>query len=104
MAGRKHVLGNSGRSHRVRPAGVEGEMGDDLRYFAGLDTVVERKVEIIRHLDRLVAGDQGRERDDATVARREAGALPYVAKKPILGVGRQRRRDLAHILIGRHWR
>ena len=56
-------------------------MGDDLGDLARLDAVVEREVRWSRHLDRLVARDERRERDDAAVPRREARAFPDVAEQ-----------------------
>ena len=98
----KDILGDSDCRHRIGPAGVEGEVCNDLRNLARLDAVIERKIKMKRHLDRLIAGDQGRQRDDAAVARRKAGAFPYVAEETVLCVGLQRRSDLAHILIRWH--
>jgi hypothetical protein len=37
---------------------------------------------MIRHLDRLVTRDQGRERDDAAVARGEP--LPHITQQAVL--------------------
>jgi hypothetical protein len=51
-------------------------MRDDLRDLARLDAVIERQVEMVVQLDGLVARDQGGERDDAAVPRRETGAFP----------------------------
>lgn len=44
-------------------------MSDDLGDLGGLHAVVERKVDVVRHLDRLVARDQRGERDNAAVAQ-----------------------------------
>jgi hypothetical protein len=45
-----------------------------------LDAVVEREVEIIPHLDGLIARDQRRKRHDAAVPGREAWAFPDFAE------------------------
>ena len=55
----------------ARPAGVEREMRDYLRDLAGFDAVMERQVEMVGHLDRLVARDQGGKRNDAAVPWRD---------------------------------
>ena len=85
--------------HRITPAGVERQVRNDLRDLARLDTVVEREVEMIWHLDGLIARDKGSQGHNAAVARREAGALPYVAEETVLCIGLQRRGDLPNVLI-----
>jgi hypothetical protein len=54
----------------IRPARVESEMRDDLRKFAWLDTIIERRVEMVWHLDRLITCDQGCHGNDAAVSWR----------------------------------
>ena len=56
-------------------------MRDDLGDFAWLDTVIERQVQMRRHLDRLVARDQDGEGDDAPVAWGEARPFPHITEK-----------------------
>jgi hypothetical protein len=51
----------------IRPAGVEREMRNDLRKFAWLDAIIERQVEMVGHLDRLITRDQGCDGYDAAV-------------------------------------
>src|SRR2546430_4790605 len=79
--GADHTLQRAGASRalRGRVARVESEMRDDLRDLARLDTVVEREIHVVRHLGRLVARDEGRERHDAAVAWRKTGPPPYLA-------------------------
>src|SRR5262249_25066747 len=43
--------------------------------------VVERSIQLIWKFDRLIPCDDGRQRDDASVARREVRALPEVAEQ-----------------------
>ena len=81
LARGKDLVCDRDRRHGIRPARIEREMGDDLGDLARLDAVVEREVQMARHLDRLVAGDQRRERDDAAVPRREPRAFPEVAEQ-----------------------
>ncbi len=45
-------------------------MRDDLRKFAWPDTTIERQVEIVWHLDRLIPRDQGCDGYDAAVSWR----------------------------------
>src|SRR5439155_7914382 len=80
----KDILGDRDRCHRVRPARIEGKMRDDLGDFGGLDAVVERDVQVVSHLDRLVSCDQRSQRHDATVADTETGTLPYIAEQRAL--------------------
>jgi hypothetical protein len=87
------------RCHRISPAGVERQVRNDLRDLARLDTVVEREVEMIWHLDSLIARDQGSQGHNAAVVRPEAGALPYVAEEKVFCIGLQRRGDLPNVLI-----
>src|SRR5947209_382457 len=61
-------------------------MGDDLRNFRRLHAVVERKLQVIRQSNHLVARDQRGERDDAAVAGCEAGTFPHLSEKLILRV------------------
>jgi hypothetical protein len=53
----------------IRPAGVEREMRNDLRDLAWLDAIIERQVEMIWHLNRLITRDQGCDGYDAAVPR-----------------------------------
>jgi hypothetical protein len=85
----------SGRCrHGVRPARVEGKMGDDLRDLGRLDAIVERPLELVRQIGGLVASDHRRQGDDAAVAGAEPGAPPQIGKRP-LRIFFERRRGLA---------
>ena len=64
-----------------------------------LDAVVERTIELARHIDGLVARDQRRQGDDAAVARRQAGTSPQVGDRP-LRVFLEGRCDLADVIAG----
>ena len=55
------VLGDSHRGKSVSPAGIEGEMGDDLGNLGGLHAIVERQIHVESHFGRLVGRDQGGE-------------------------------------------
>src|SRR5207302_6966294 len=67
-------------------AGVEREMCDDPGNLRWLDAVFEREIEMVRHLNRLVARDQRGKRDDAAVVGVQARTLPHIAEQTILGV------------------
>jgi hypothetical protein len=72
-------------------------MRDDLGDLARLDAVVERQLQLLRHLDGLVARDQRRQSDDAAVAVGEPAAAPQLGERP-LGVFFEGRRDVADII------
>ena len=93
----EYILGDRDRRHGIAPARVERKMRDNLGDFGRLNAVIEREVEILRHLSGLIARDQRRERDDATIAKVEAGPLPQVAEQGILLVLFERGRDRAHV-------
>ena len=75
-------------------------MRDDLRNLRRLHAVVERKLQVIRQRDRLIAPDQRGERDDAAVARRKAGTLPHLAEQAILRIFVERGRNHLNVLAG----
>src|SRR5437899_3070806 len=95
----EHVLGDGHRRKDVGPADIEGEMSDDLRNLSRLHPVIERKIEMIWHLDGLIACDQRCQCDNAAVTRCEAGAFPHVAEETLLRVSLQRRGNLTNIPI-----
>ena len=98
LAGGEDILHNRDRRHGIPPAGVEREVRDHPGYLARLHAVIEREVEIVGHLDRLVAGDHCGERHDAAVAGAKIGPLPEVAEKTVLLVMLYRRGDRPHIV------
>lgn len=61
--------------NRARP-GFKGDL--NTAEERSVDAVVERKIEMIWHFDGLITRDQNRQSNYTTVARREAGTLPYV--------------------------
>lgn len=68
-------------------------MRDGFRDFGRPHAVVEREIEIERHLDRLVARNQRGDGDEATVAGTQAWALPHLAEQSVLRVVVERGRD-----------
>ena len=73
-------------------------MRDDLGNLAGLDAILERQIEMVRHLDRLISRDQRRQSHNAAIPRRQPGALPQVAEKRTLRVSRERGRNLPNVV------
>jgi hypothetical protein len=55
----ENILRDCDRGRGIPPAGIEGEVRDDLGNLAWLDAVIERQVEMVWHLDRLITRAQG---------------------------------------------
>ena len=75
-------------------------MGDDLRNLRRLDAVVERKLQVLRQRNRLIAPDQRRDRDHAAIAQGQAGALPHLSEQAILRIFVEGGRDHLNVLAG----
>src|SRR5882757_8891437 len=78
-------------------------MRDHLGDLAWLDTVIERRVQVIRHLDCLVSGDEYGQRDDAAVARRETRTFPYLSEKAVMCVPLEGWCDHSDVFGREHW-
>ena len=52
-----------------------------------LDAIIEREIEIVRHLNCLITRNQGSERDDTTVPGPKTRTFPHIAEEPRLRVG-----------------
>src|SRR5882762_3270766 len=78
-------------------------MRDDFGDLTRLDAAIERTRHVVRHVDRLIAGDEDRERNDAAIAWRKARSFPYVAEKTTLRVLLEGRRDHPDIVKRQHW-
>src|SRR6266566_1767887 len=78
-------------------------MCDHLGDLAWLDTVIERQIQVIRHLDRLVSGDEYGQRDDAAVARRETRTFPYLSEKTVMRIPLEGWRDHSDVFGREHW-
>jgi hypothetical protein len=59
---------------------AEKTFGRDL---AWLHPIVQREVQVERHLDRLLARDERSEGDDAAIARRKLRAFPDFAEQAV---------------------
>src|SRR5260370_7738125 len=111
LSRREDVFRGCRRSNGVGPSGIEGEMRDELGDLRGYHAARERESEVMRKLDRLIAGHQRGQGDDASIPGREARALPYVAKQALIRVfaecGGGLLHDVLHVLslgIERRWR
>src|SRR5438105_1854582 len=79
----EELFGDRQRRESIGPADIEGEMRDDLRNLARLDAVLERAIEIVGQGQGEIAGYESRDRDEASIARRQTRTFPYLAVKAI---------------------
>src|SRR3954470_5205815 len=93
VAALEDLLRSRDRINRVGPAGVEGQMRDDLRYFRRLHAILQRETQIVWQLHRLTTGDESCDGDDAAVPRRETRSLPQIAIDKFLRVAFEDWRD-----------
>src|SRR5262249_60784269 len=97
------AAGDRPGGHGGGPAGVEGEVGDDLADLLARDAVVQRAFEMPRQLVGAVHGDERRDGDEAPVALGESRPLPDVAEEHLLAEVDELRRDPAdHATGGRY--
>src|SRR6202030_1801959 len=92
---REHVLRDLRRGHRRRPAGIKGEVRDDLADFLLGDAVVEGTVEMAGQLPLAAERDQRRDDDQAAVALLQSRPLPDFAEQHLLAVIDQVGDDIA---------
>src|SRR5262245_40639852 len=92
---RENVLGDLRRGHRRGPAGIKGEMRDDLADLLLRDAVVERAVQMANQLPLAAERDQRRDDDEAAVALLQTRPLPHLAEQPLLAVIDQVGNDIA---------
>src|SRR3954470_16761391 len=91
----EHVLGDEGGGHRGRPAGIEGEMGDDLAQLGLRYPIIQRAFEVADELLLAAERDQRGDDNQAAVALRQARPLPDIAEQHRLGVVDQGRHDIS---------
>src|SRR5207244_3136973 len=77
------ILGDRKRREGVGPAGVEGEVRNDLRRLRPGQTVVHRSVQVVRNLGHLTRGDQGADGHEAPVSRRQSRTQPQLAEQDV---------------------
>src|SRR6516162_4967181 len=94
----EHVLGHLCGGHRRRPAGVKGEMGDDLAELFLAEAVVERPPEMTDELPFATERDQGGTGDQAAVALGETGTFPDLAEQNPFAEIDQAWNDVADLL------
>ena len=93
----EYVLCYGHGRHGIRRASIESEMRYDLGDLFGRDAAVERAVEIEAQPDRLSAGDEGRERYNAAIARGQIRPFPDVAMHSVSCIYFKSRRNLAQV-------
>src|SRR5215469_12953465 len=97
----EHLLGHLCPGHRRRPAGIEGEMGDDLAEFVLGQAVIERPVQMPNKLSFAAERDQGCAGDQAAVTLGKAGPLPDLAKEDPFTEVDQPGNDIADLITSR---
>jgi hypothetical protein len=75
-------------------------MRDRLGQLFARDAVLQRALDVKRHLVGAVERDKACDRDEAAVARRKLGAFPHVAEQHIIGVMRKGGRDICERIAG----
>src|SRR6516225_3871415 len=96
----EHVLGDESRGHRCRPAGIEGEMGDNFAELILAEPIVERPLQMANELFLAAERDQGRAGNQAAVALRKAWTLPDFAEQHPFAEVDQPGNDIANLLAG----
>src|SRR5439155_7981048 len=81
----EQLLHLRGSGHRVRPAGVEREVRDELDDLLLGHAVLDGAREMEAHLLGLAGGDERRAGDEAPVALRELRPLPDVSEQHLVG-------------------
>ena len=79
------LLGDLDRGHRLGPAGVERQVHDRLLQFGLGEAVLLGEAQMIPELLEAARGDQGRDRDEASVALGKFRPLPDVAEQDLVG-------------------
>src|SRR3954451_8494964 len=83
----------------VGPAGVEGDMSDDLSGLCVREAVIHGPVEMVRDLGDLARGNQRTDRDQAAISGRKARTKPEVTEEDIRRVLHEPRRRGAGLFL-----
>src|ERR1043166_2075095 len=94
----EYLFGDQRRGHCRRPAGVEGEMGDDLAQLALFEPVVERALQVADQLFLAAERDERGAGDQAAVALGKARALPHLAEENPFAQLDECRDDIADLI------
>jgi len=85
------ILDDGYGGHRVRPARIKCQMRDNFGDLARFDTIVEREIEVMRHVDRFDRGQSGPPRSRRCGLEVTVGTLPKIVHESTLRVTRERR-------------
>jgi hypothetical protein len=100
----ENLLCDHCRRHRRGPAGVEGQVSDQLADLGFGDPIAERAFEVAAQLPLAPERDKRCYRNQAAIALREAGAFSDIAIDDLLGQFDELRCDRANLLAGgRGW-
>src|SRR5689334_12434225 len=72
----KYLLGDRHRGHGLRPASIEGQVGDGFDEFLLAGAVLPGQAEVVDELFGVPVGHEARDGDEAAVLRREFLARP----------------------------
>src|SRR3954470_2760556 len=96
----EYPLGDGHRTHGLRPAGVEGQVGDRLDELFLRGAVLLGQAQVEDQLLGVPAGGQGGDRDQAALLRRQLRARPRLAEEHVVGEVHQRGREVAEHPLG----
>src|SRR5258708_17399705 len=91
------VLHDRQRREHARPAGIEGELRENLSGLLWRQSVVHRPAEMVGNLGDLAGSDQGTDRRQAAIARRQVRTQPQVAEQNLARILDDSRSNLAEL-------
>src|SRR3954466_458613 len=77
--------GDGHRGHGLRPAGVEGEMGDGFDELVFAVAVLLGEVEVVHELVGVAEGGERGDGHETALLGRQLGALPDLAEQHVVG-------------------
>jgi len=98
-AGAEDLLGDGHGGHGLRPACIEGQVGDRLDKLLLDGAILLGQAEVEQEL--LGAPTRGQRRDghEAALLRRQLGAVPDLAEQDVVGEASERRSEVTEQLL-----
>src|SRR5258708_33518586 len=91
------VLHDRQRREHAGPAGVEGELRENLSGLLWRQSVIHRPAEMVGNLGDLAGSDQGTDRHQAAIARRQVRTQPQVPEQNLARILDDSRSNLAEL-------